>query len=412
MLVRNFPNLSETFILNQITGLIDAGHEVDVFARGSKDGVKVHADVDRYQLLDRTRYPRIPTNKLWRVAKAMVMAFRSEGGSRRRRSRVLAGAVNVAQHGSSALSLELFYTSINFLEARRYDIIHVQVGTLGAKALALLQIGATDGDLVVSFRGSDLTVEENTVGYRALFETGKLFLPVCESFADKLVDMGCDPQRIRVHYSGIELSRFPFSVRRRSPDEPTRILTVARLVEKKGLAYAIDAIEQIKATGKFVRYTIIGEGALRPQLEKMVHERHLSEEITLVGPKNQAEVIEYLRDAHLFIAPSVTAKSGDQEGIPNVLKEAMAMGLPVVSTLHSGIPELVEEGVSGFLVPERDHEALADRLSFLIDHPERWAEMGRAGRARVEADFDSAKLNDRLIGLYEQVISRRMAVPI
>ena len=125
--------------------------------------------------------------------------------------------------------------------------------------------------------------------------------------------------------------------------------------------------------------------------------------VTLHGWKDQESVSSYLDQAHILLAPSVTAKNGEAEGIPNVVKEAMAVGLPVVSTLHSGIPELVEDGVSGYLVPERDVRAMSERLSDLIEHPERWESMGRAGRKKIEKDFDSEKLTDRLITLYQEI---------
>jgi colanic acid/amylovoran biosynthesis glycosyltransferase len=159
-----------------------------------------------------------------------------------------------------------------------------------------------------------------------------------------------------------------------------------------------------------VRYTVAGDGRLRGELDRMIDELGLRAEVRLVGAKSHTEVIALLREAHLFIAPCVTAQSGDQEGIPNVLKEAMATGIPVLSTRHSGIPELVEHDVSGLLVPERDSEALAERLAFLIDHPERWSAMGRAGRERVEAQFDSDRLDKELVELYQQAISENLRV--
>jgi len=112
-----------------------------------------------------------------------------------------------------------------------------------------------------------------------------------------------------------------------------------------------------------------------------------------------------LAEAHILMAPSVTAADGDEEGIPNTLKEAMAMGIPVISTLHAGIPELVADGISGFLVPERDAAALADRLRRLVDHPETWAAMGRAGRVRIDSDFDIDRLNDQLLDLYKGMLA-------
>jgi len=145
---------------------------------------------------------------------------------------------------------------------------------------------------------------------------------------------------------------------------------------------------------------VVGEGALRGELERLIGELGVGAHVRLLGWRSHDEVIRLCGSAHLMVAPSVTAANGDQEGIPNAVKEAMALGLPVVATRHSGIPELVEDGVSGLLVPERDVDALADRLAYLIDHGDAWATMARAGRAVVEADFDIEKLNDSLERLY------------
>jgi colanic acid/amylovoran biosynthesis glycosyltransferase len=121
------------------------------------------------------------------------------------------------------------------------------------------------------------------------------------------------------------------------------------------------------------------------------------------GAQSHDKIIAILRGMHILLTPSVTAPNGDQEGIPNVLKEAMAMGMPVVSTRHSGIPELVEDGVSGYLAAEGDAEALAQELARMIAHPERWGAMGKAGRQRVESEFNSQRLNDRLVTLYQNL---------
>ena len=131
----------------------------------------------------------------------------------------------------------------------------------------------------------------------------------------------------------------------------------------------------------------------------------MGEKIHLLGWQNEAGIIEMLSQAHLFVAPSVTAADGNQDAPINVLKEAMAMGLPVVSTTHGGIPELVEDGVSGYLVPERDGDAIAQALTKLIDQPQRWPDMGRAGRDYVERYYGLDDLNDRLAALYEQLVS-------
>jgi colanic acid/amylovoran biosynthesis glycosyltransferase len=402
-LVRKFPKLSETFILNQITGLIDRGVDLDIFAwePGESDA---HADVATYSLRGKTRYIRPPRPYLERVAAVSARMVRDR--SWRRPSMVLR-SLDVWRHGRSASSLYLLYAGSGLLHSGPHDVVHCQFGDLGATALELRAIGAVPGRIVVSFRGSDLTARDRS-GDDALFQAADLVLPVCEAFAERLIGLGCDPKKIRVHRSGVDLGRFEYIERmdrQRSPDRPTRLLTVSRLVEKKGVAYGLEAVARLRASGRNVVYSILGDGPLGPELERLRDSLGLGEIVSFLGPGDDARVLACLREAHVLVAPSVTAGDGDQEGIPNALKEAMATGLPVVSTRHSGIPELVEDGISGFLVPERDADALAERVACLVDHPERWGAMGRAGRRRVEADYDSETLNVRLVELYREVCS-------
>lgn len=403
-LVGSFPAVSETFILSQITGLLDAGHEVDIYAWNSGNGAPIHHDVFRYGLLQRTRYVNIPQAYFTRVLKAPMLLANARAW---RQPGVPLRALNPVRHGRLAVSLNLLYGSAVFPRHQAaYDIVHCQFGTLARIALALRETGAVAGKIVVSFRGADLTKAVRNGEYTDVFERCDLVLPVCDAFKTRLVSLGCDARKIRVHRSGIRVCRFKYVERHREPGDTTRLVTIARLVEKKGVAYAIRAVARLKESGRHVRYLIAGDGPLRAELERLVDNLNLRDQIQFLGDRSQEELVPILASAHIMVAPSVTAADGEQEGIPNVLKEGMAAGLPVVSTLHSGIPELVEDGRSGFLVPERDVDALADRLSWLVDHPERWAGMGRVGRARVEADYESEALNRRLVGLYQDVLRK------
>jgi colanic acid/amylovoran biosynthesis glycosyltransferase len=398
MLVRRFPKLSETFILNQVTGLVDAGIDVDIFAWTPGDDTAIHSDVRTYGLPDRTYYIQPPTSRMRRLVAAL--------GSWQRPGLVLR-SFRVRRSARPTSPLARAYAASTVLSQGPHDIIHCQFGQLGLVAMTLRELGVVPGRVIVAFRGADLTVDPDIEGYQALFQAADLFLPVCEVFKDRLVDIGCDPDKIRVHRSGIDLTRFEYSERQRSTDGTTRILTIARLVEKKGVEFGIRAVARLLESGRRISYTIVGGGPLHPTLEELVDDLGIRDSVRLAGPANHAGVMTFLRDAHLLLAPSVTASTGDQEGIPNALKEAMAIGLPVVSTFHSGIPELVEDGVSGFLVPERDTEALADRLAFLVDRPERWGSLGRAGRQRIEADYDIRVLNGQLVEIYRGLVARR-----
>lgn len=157
-----------------------------------------------------------------------------------------------------------------------------------------------------------------------------------------------------------------------------------------------------------IEYNVIGDGPLRESLQQLIQDLNVGHIVKLLGWKQHQEIVEILDNSHIFLAPSVTAKGGDQEGTPNVLKEAMAMGLPVISTPHGGIPELIEDGISGFLVPERDADAIAEKLSYLIEHPEVWPQMGQVGRAQVEEKYDMNKLNDELVEIYQQLLNSEL----
>jgi len=149
---------------------------------------------------------------------------------------------------------------------------------------------------------------------------------------------------------------------------------------------------------------VVGDGMLRENLQQLIEGMGIERQVKLLGWKTHDEVKMLLEESHVLVAPSLTSEDGDQEGIPNAIKEAMASGLPVISTFHSGIPELVTDGVSGFLVPERDVASLADSLAYLIRHPEKCNEMGKAGRMQVEQKFNIHHLNKELEELYLRVM--------
>ncbi|GMQ88577.1 MAG: colanic acid biosynthesis glycosyltransferase WcaL [Gammaproteobacteria bacterium] len=402
-LLNEFPALSQPFVLNQITGMIDRGHDVDIYAIGRYQVEKSHPQINDYGLLDKARYFfDMPSGYLARFV--MVIGLVVKRGLWCRPGLILKTMLS-AENTREFLNLSLLYQVLAFADRDRYDIIHCQFGTQGPLALKLRKIGVTDGKIVTSFRGFDIT--KVVVGkpgyYKELFQLGALFLPVSKSLRDKLLAVGCPPDRIRVLHSGIDCSRFRFAERSKNREDAVRVLSIGRFVEKKGWSYAIDAVANVLSAGRNIKYTIIGDGGLRDKVKQKIADRHIGSSVALSGWCEHDEITRLLDESHILLAPSVTADDGDQEGIPNVLKEAMAMGLPVLSTFHSGIPELVEDGVTGYLVPERDVDALTERLISLCDHPEQWAKMGRQARKKIDAEFDTDKINIELDELYAKV---------
>jgi colanic acid/amylovoran biosynthesis glycosyltransferase len=181
------------------------------------------------------------------------------------------------------------------------------------------------------------------------------------------------------------------------------------MIEKKGIDYGLRAVAELRRREIPVRYTVIGDGPERQALRSLAHELELGETVSFLGWRDQRAVAQLMQESDVLLAPSVTDAAGDQEGIPVTLMEAMATGMPVVATRHSGIPELVEDGVSGFLVPERDAPGLADALDRLARDAALAARIGRAARARIAAEFDIGRLNERLVVHYHALLKEQMA---
>ena len=417
-LLFHWPVLSETFIMNQITGLLDRGHEVDTYAISPGREPVVHEDIEKYHLLERTFYygslaQKLPANKFIRVTKAIGLLIKHA-----RNPLPLLRALNVFKFGRMASSLGIFYTVAPFMGADKYDVVHCHFGPNGNLAALLKDVGAIKGKIVVAFHGEAGYVVAGNVskkryrkGFAPLFERSDLILPMSEREKQNLIKLGCPPQKIVVHRMGVDLSKFTFVPRRPRGNGVVHLLTVARLVEKKGIEYAIKAVAKAAQKYPQIIYNVVGDGPLKHKLANLIESLPANGRIKLLGWKRQEEVAEFMKEADIFLAPSVTSSDGDQEGIPVALMEAMAQGLPVLSTWHSGIPELVQDGQSGFLVPERDVEALADRLEYLIEHPQLWAEMGKAGRDYVEKHYNINTLNDRLVRLYQRLLAGELQQP-
>lgn len=398
-----FPTVSETFILNQITGLIDLGHEVDIYAGRPGDISKIHPDVEKYHLLERTYYTRQPPNYIWRFIKAIIWFL-----ANLKHSKFLLESLNFFKYGKQAISLELFYGTLMFLKHKQnYDIIHCHFGPVGLQLVKLRQIGVIQGKILTTFHGYDITrylKEEGEQVYNWLFNFGELLLPISELWKKRLIEIGCTDKKLVVHRMGIDCQKFAFAKRELRPNGQVNLVSVARLVEKKGVEYSIRAVAKLVNSNLNVKYTIVGDGPLKEELQSLIQKLGISHIVELLGSQDQEKVIEIIKDSDIFLAPSVISKSGDQEGIPVASMETMAMGLPVVSTYHSGIPELVKDGVSGFLVPERDVDLLSEKLTYLVKHPEIWSSMGAAGRAFVEDNHNIDKLNKRLVDIYQKLL--------
>jgi colanic acid/amylovoran biosynthesis glycosyltransferase len=286
------------------------------------------------------------------------------------------------------------------LEKRAASLLHVYFGHTGVHLLPFIH--AWPKPVVVSFHGMDAQLRENDPAYgvklRGVFDRSRLILARSQALAQRLESLGCPRAKLRLNPTGIPLDSFPFRVRTRPADGAWRVVQACRLIEKKGLQTSLRAFAQFAQIFPLARFVIAGEGSLQNTLEKHAAELGIADRVEFAGFVNQDALVDLYNQSHIFLHPSQTTENHDQEGIPNSMLEAMATGLPVVSTFHSGIPEAVVDGENGFLVPERDHEAVASLLTRLANEPALWETAGenasRIVRERFEISRQIAILED------------------
>jgi glycosyltransferase involved in cell wall biosynthesis len=289
-------------------------------------------------------------------------------------------------------------------------LIHAQFGLSGVLALPLAR--SLKVPLLVHYRGADATVTEASSRYtslnhwiyfqrkEALKREARLFITVSKFIKEKLVEQGFPTEKIIPHYHGVDLVKFcPDSDLVREPV----VLFVGRLTEKKGGETLIRAMARVQSELPELEFIAIGDGPLKANLEALAEK--LLKRYRFLGVQPPEVVRHWMNRARLLAAPSITAADGDSEGLPNVVLEAQAMELPVVSTIHAGIPEAVIHGETCFLVAERDDEGLADYTLKLLKDAELWQCFSTNGRKHMRVNFDRAKQTQVLEKIYEAVLS-------
>ncbi len=297
-----------------------------------------------------------------------------------------------------------FYKSI--LQRENAALIHAHFGYEACRLLASKK--ASGLPLLTTFYGADATeyprYPQWRERYRHLFAAGELFLAEGGAMAQKLVDLGCPQDKVRVWRLGVDIERIECI--ERSPGERVCFLICAGFKEKKGIPYALKALAVAQANRPFpYALTLVGDGEDRPQIEALVDELGLRSCTTFKGMMPYELVLAELPRHDILLQTSVTAQNGDSEGgAPVILLDAQASGMPVLATTHGDIPEYVRDGESGYLAQERDVEGMAERMSLLVDQSQRWAEMGRMGRSHVEDRYGARRQIQALERIYDGLV--------
>ena len=287
-------------------------------------------------------------------------------------------------------------------------LLHIYFGHIAVHLLPLIR--AWKHPSIVSFHGADVMVDMNKPAYREatlqMLDAVTLVLVRSESLRRAVVDLGCDPQKIEIQRTGIPLEEFPFHDRAVPKNDEWRFVQAGRLIEKKGLPVTLRAFEVFVRQYLNATLTIAGEGPLLRELESLARELKIAENVSFTGFLSQQQLREIYYRSHIFLHPSQTGRDGNQEGIPNSMLEAMATGLPVFATEHGGIPEAIEHGVSGVLVPERDEFALVETLLEAVRDPRFLSGIAQTGADAVRKKFDLQQQAQQLDEIYLRTIGR------
>lgn len=306
---------------------------------------------------------------------------------------------------------EGFYVdAIRENEAR---LLHAHFGTEGFYNLSVKEkVGLP---LITTYYGADLSRLPRSNPkwqgrYRRLFSEGDLFLVEGNFMAQSLIELGCPQEKVKVNHLGVDVNRIDFLPRSLRDKEPVRILMASSFREKKGIPYGIRAFAEAVRRNPNMKLTIIGgakskiEHRLMKECREIARKEMLAEKVRFLDYIPYDQYIEESSQAHIFFAPSLTASNGDSEGgAPVAIIEASASGMPIISTHHCDIPEVVRDGESGLLVREKDIESMADAIVQLASSPEAWPEMVRAGRRHIEKEYNLQTQIGKLEQIYDRI---------
>jgi glycosyltransferase involved in cell wall biosynthesis len=413
-LLKTFPKLSETFILNEILELERQGLELHIFSLREPSETKMHAGVAEVKAeVTYLRYV-VPQPALHRIPFERYAQRLQRSNDRwfvflRRPVRYLRTLFFHLRHSGRRRYFDQALGLARELLKGEFTHLHAHFAN-EPTSVANLAHHLTGCPFSFTAHAKDIYLSDRAD--LATKMAAAEFVITCTGFNRNYLTEIADPKtRIHVCYHGVDLSRFSCEPEghRADSDEPFRILSVGRFCEKKGFPYLLQACHRLKQRERPFVCRIIGFGPLQQELEELIRTLQLHDRVALAGKMTQDKLIHEYRRSDLFVLPCLVTDDGDRDGIPNVLVEAMAMRLPVVSTPVSGIGELVGHMQNGLLVAEKDSESLAAAMEMLLEDPELRRRLAANGRQKVmeafSLDRSTLKVRDLLLGADERAQS-------
>ncbi len=386
--LNTFPVLSESFILNEITTLIEMGHNVTVFSiLPSRDPIN-HTDVERYGLVERTHYfiRRNRVKDFARVGRYSIGAF---------------GWTFPAENLSSRIAIPASKYFSKIAEGMNLDLLHAHFNGVSSQT-AMLMSKRLNVPFTFTAHAIDIFRHPKVSALRKRMSESIAVITISNFNKQYLHELtGVDNKKIRVIHACPKLIS---SKNGNGEKANKRVLTIARLVEKKGIKYAIMSMKEVLAKHPDVEYRIVGTGPLERELKNLSNSMGCERNVTFLGSQNDSILATELGKASLFVLPCVRASDGDMDGIPVSLMEAMYAMTPVVATDISGIPELVEHGREGFLTEPEDTKAISQAIDMLLEDKDLQIRMGKHGRKKIEEEFNIHAEVSKMINLWTDIL--------
>ncbi|HEX8170372.1 MAG TPA: glycosyltransferase family 4 protein [Thermoanaerobaculia bacterium] len=387
VLLSRFPTVTETFILREVDELERQGQPVRLVPMIKESPPVIHNAAKPWT--ERALYTRFVSGPI--VEANLRMLARHPV---RYLFTLAACAIGTMRRANTFVrTLALFPKSVYLAgQLQKEGVRHLHVHFASHPTTMALVISRFAPEITFSFtvHAHDIQVDRSLLAWK--LRTARFVRSISaynKRFLEELYPKA-SAGKIHVIHVGIEPDTYDDAaqrLRRVTRDSAPRILCVAAHKPYKGIPYLIEACRLLRDEGVDFQCNLIGDGPMRSELEQMIRERNLGDRVHLLGPRPEEEVARMMSETNLFVLASIVEERGKMEGIPVALMEAMAAGRAVVSTATSGIPELVEDGVNGVLVPQRDPRALADAMRSLLSDPERAHQLGERGREKVRREF-------------------------
>lgn len=394
--VKKYPRLSETFIVDEILGLEELGVDVAIHSLLPPSDGRFHADLGRVK----GTVTYLPSVGSEGVLEAFT-SLRALGPG------AASGALDKAlsflklvpsEHRASLLIQAIRLADI--ASKNDFDHVHAHFMSLPAQTAYLAHLFSGVGFSVTAHAKDIYLRSVNREVFTQIAEAATAVVTVCEANRQHISRRVLRrPARVDVIYNSVSQDS---GLTDGGPRDPRLLLAVGRLVEKKGFDVLLDACRILHERGRDFECVIAGDGEERERLREQHERLGLQGRVRMLGSASRAEVFQLMSRARALVAPCRTAPDGNQDALPTVLLEALAAGLPIVSTPVGGIPEIVDDGVEGLLVPERDAAALADAIDRVLSDDRLWAGMAPAGPAKAAQRFHRSKNLPRLIDIFRR----------